>query len=290
MNNLKLKKIIRTILEAESGAARQANKLGLTYGQFGRWLNDKGKVVAKSHGDTLIKVDPVKDDEPVDKKSREDDKLKQMQKYQAAGQKFQAPQKTVHPADVPAKLAPPKVVPGIPDTQPRVRHDKQSGESEWDRLHSKNFPAEEIPVEWYNNFTSDLQDSYGFKPDEISPKVVDILYKNKLNADTAAATYSKIKNDVKNFKKKECRRLSSENVIREQPGEHDHKSIEQLEREIGEIEIKKQYNRGLGNFAEWSERKFALRKKQGGSTGKRPDPMKRSIAPGFKLSQFGETP
>ena len=106
MNKLKLKKIIRTILEAESGAAKQAKAMGLRYGKFGRWVDPKiGKVVAKSHGDTLIKVDPGKDEDPKDPKSREDDTLKQMQRYQAVG-KQGTPQKAVHPADVPRQLHP----------------------------------------------------------------------------------------------------------------------------------------------------------------------------------------
>jgi len=283
MNKLKLKKIIRMILvEAESGAAKQAKAMGLRYAQFGRWVDPKiGRVVAKSHGDQLIKIAPEKDD-PKDKKSREDDKLKQMQKYQAVG-KQGTPDKAVHPADVPADYTAQQAI----DQRRMQQKIQQQPDISPER---KPGDIAKINPEWHNNFTSDLEDSYGFSPNDISPKVVDILYKNQLSSEEAAATYSKIKNDVKKFKRKECRRLSSENVIREQPGEHDHKSIEQLEREIGEIEIKKNYNRGLGNFAEWSERKFALRKKQGGSTGIRPDPMKRTLAPGFKLSKFGETP
>lgn len=280
MNKLKLKKIIAILVEAESGAAKKAKAAGLQYAKFGRWVDPKiGKVVAKSHGDQLIRISPGKDDDPKDKKSREDDKLKQMQRYQAVG-KQGSPDKAIHPADVP------------PDHTAQQAIDQRRMQQKIQQQPDISQPGDiaKINPEWHNNFTSDLQDSYGFSPDDISPKVVDILYKNKLSAEDAASTYFKIKNDVKKFKKKECRRLSSENVIREQPGEHDHKSIEQLEREIGEIEIKKQHNRGLGNFAEWSERKFALRKKQGGSTGVRPDPIKRSLAPGFKLSQFGETP
>lgn len=271
MNKLKLKKIIGILVEAESGAAKQAKSQGLTYGQFGRWLDPKtGKVVAKSHGDQLIKVTPGKDDEPKDKKPIDPARgTRQPGRFPVD----KAPEKVVHPADVPAKPT------QQPDQQP-IQPDQPSGIQQL---------AKKDP-EWDNNFKFDLENNYGVSPDKISPKVLDILYKNQLSSEDAASTYAKVKDDVKKFKKKECRRLSSENVIREQPGEHDNKSIEQLEREIGEIEIKKQYNRGLGNFSDWSGRKFALRKKQGGSTGIRPDPKERTLAPGFKLSQFGETP
>lgn len=265
MNKLKLKKIIRILVEAESGAAKQAKSQGLTYAQFGRWTDPKtGKVVAKSHGDQLIKVTPQKDDEPKDKKPRDPARgTRQPGRFPVD----KAPEKVVHPADVPAK----------PTQQPTQQPDQPVG-------------IQPNDPDWNNNFSADLENNYGVSPDKISPKVVDLLRKNNLSSEDAAATYSKIKDDVKKFKKKECRRLSSESIIREQPGEHDHKSIEQLEREIGEIEIKKQYNRGLGNFSDWSGRKFALRKKQGGSIGVRPDPKERTLAPGFKISKFGETP
>lgn len=279
MNNLKLKKIIQILVEAESGAAKQAKSQGLTYAQFGRWTDPKtGRVVAKSHGDQLIKITPGKDD-PEAKKGRERDTFNQMKQYQAVG-KQGTPPKAVHPADIP------------PDYTAQKALDQRKMQQKIQQDPDVQQPGDiaKINPEWHNNLMVDLEDSYGFQPDQISPKVVGILYKNKLNAEDAAATYSKIKNDVKDFKKKECRRLSSENIIREQPGEHDHKSIEQLEREIGEIEIKKSHNRGLGNFSDWSGRKFALRKKQGGSTGIRPDPKERTLAPGFKVSKFGETP
>lgn len=280
MNKIKVKNLIRTILiEAESGAARQAKRQGLRYASFGRWADKSGRVVAKSHGDTLIKVDPSRE-EPVDKKARADDKLQQIRRYQAAGQQG-TPEKAKFPAQVPADQTAQQAL-DQRKMQQKIQDPNISPEL-------KPVDVSKINPDWYNNFNSDLETTYGLKSDDISPRVLDALYKKRLSSEEAAGEYFKIKNDIKKFKNKECQRLASASEnINEQPGEHDHKSIKQLEREIGEIELKKQYNRGLGNFAEWSERMFALRKKKGGSTGVRPEPVKRTLVPGFKISQFGE--
>lgn len=275
MNREKLKILIREILlERESGAAIKAKQAGLQYAKFGRWTDPKtGKVVAKSKGDTLVKVQPSPDDEPDTKRARELDKIKQMKQYQALGKgRFEK-----EPEAMP--VSPGATAQDVIAQRQKIQKMRQQMVPDATQAN-----VADISPEWHSNFLSDVEDTYGLDASKVSPKVIDALFKKRMSPEDAAAEYFKIKSEVSTMKKQQCQTIHGENkmtesdlrqIIREmlveaicekweddveikQTGEHKDKSIEQLKREIDAIEKKKPFNR-----SEWSERMFAIRAKQG---------------------------
>jgi len=204
MNRNELKAIVREILrEKESGAARKAKQAGLAYAQFGRWKDPQtNKVVAKSKGDTLVKFQPRSEDEPTDKKSRKLDKVKQMKQYQAIGKgRFQK-----EPEARP-------VTPGATAQDVITQRQKMQQIRKQMTPGAMQAKVADVNPEWHSNFLSDVEDSYSLDSKEISPQVIDALFKKRMSPEDAAAEYHKIKSDVSQMKKRECQRIQGESIV-----------------------------------------------------------------------------